>query len=104
MLSSRRSSQPRDQTHILCLLHWQPGALPPAPPGKPKSFVFSLTHVLQHFDLILSFKRAKLIPSLEALHYLFPNRHCIVDSCTVAVSIQILNPLGKPSLSSYLKC
>ena len=32
---SRRSSQPRDRTHVcLCLLHLQVG-LPPAPPGKP---------------------------------------------------------------------
>ena len=34
--SSMRSSQPRDQTHIsCCLLHWQTGSLPVAPPGKP---------------------------------------------------------------------
>ena len=35
MPSSRGSSQPRDQTHLLCLLHWQAGSLPLAPPGKP---------------------------------------------------------------------
>ena len=29
------SSQPRDQTHLLCLLHWKAGSLPLAPPGKP---------------------------------------------------------------------
>ena len=33
MPSSRGSSWPRDQT--LCLLHWQEGSFPPAPPGKP---------------------------------------------------------------------
>ena len=27
---------PRDQNHI-CLLHWQVGSLPLAPPGEPKS-------------------------------------------------------------------
>ena len=32
---SRGSSQPRDQTCLLCLLHWQAGSLPLAPPGKP---------------------------------------------------------------------
>ena len=35
MLSSRGSSRPRDWTHISCLLHWQVGSLPLAPPGKP---------------------------------------------------------------------
>ena len=34
MPSSRGSSQPRDWTHISCLLHWQMGSLPLAPPGK----------------------------------------------------------------------
>ena len=33
--SSRGSSQPRDQICVLCLLHWQVGSLPLAPPGKP---------------------------------------------------------------------
>ena len=33
--SSRGSSEPRDQTCISCLLHWQAGSLPLAPPGKP---------------------------------------------------------------------
>ena len=32
--SSRGSSQPRDQTHVSCLLHLQAGSLPLAPPGK----------------------------------------------------------------------
>ena len=32
--SSRKSSQPRDQTHISCLLNWQAGSLPLAPSGK----------------------------------------------------------------------
>ena len=35
MPSSRGSSQPRDWTHVLHLLHWQASSLPPAPPGKP---------------------------------------------------------------------
>ena len=34
MPSSRGSSQPRDQTYVLCLLHWQTGSLPLVPPGK----------------------------------------------------------------------
>ena len=28
---SRGSSQPKDQTHISCLLHWQAGSLPQVP-------------------------------------------------------------------------
>ena len=32
---SRGSSQPRDQTHISCLLHWQKSSLPLVPLGKP---------------------------------------------------------------------
>ena len=31
---SRGFSWPRDQTHVLCLLHWQAGSLPVVPPGK----------------------------------------------------------------------
>ena len=34
--SSRGPSRPRDQIHI-CVLHWQVGSLPLAPPGKPKN-------------------------------------------------------------------
>ena len=32
---SRGSSPPRDRTYVSCLLHWQVGSLPLAPPGKP---------------------------------------------------------------------
>ena len=35
MYFSRGSSRPRNQTHVSCLLHWQVGSLPLAPPGKP---------------------------------------------------------------------
>ena len=35
MPSSRGSSQPRDQAHVSCLLHWQVGSLPLVAPGKP---------------------------------------------------------------------
>ena len=39
--SSRGSSQPRDQTCISCLLHWQGGFFTTflAPPGKPKETI-----------------------------------------------------------------
>ena len=41
MPSSRGSSQPRDQTCISCLLHWQGGFFTTflAPPGKPKETI-----------------------------------------------------------------
>ena len=51
---SRGSSQPRDQTHVTCLLHWQAGSSPLASPGKPphvlgktkpkKELISSLAH------------------------------------------------------------
>ena len=34
MPSSRESSQPRDRTHVSCLLHWQAGSLPLVPLGS----------------------------------------------------------------------
>ena len=34
-MTSRRSSQPRDQTHDSRLLHWWAGSVPLVPPGKP---------------------------------------------------------------------
>ena len=37
---SRGSSQPRDWTHVsLCLLHWQVGSLPLAPPESPTAWL-----------------------------------------------------------------
>ena len=39
MPSSRRSSRPRDQTHVSYVyLHWQASYLPIALPGKPNLF------------------------------------------------------------------
>ena len=35
MPSYRGASQTRDQTRASCLLYWQVGSLPLAPPGKP---------------------------------------------------------------------
>ena len=37
---SRAFSQPRYGTCISCLLHWQAGSLPPAPPGKPPKAIY----------------------------------------------------------------
>ena len=46
MSSTRGSSQPRDQTCVLCLLHCQVGSLPGMPPGKPKCLFIWLLWVL----------------------------------------------------------
>ena len=40
---SKGSCKPRDQTCILCLLHWQTDSLPLAPSGKPSGIHISLT-------------------------------------------------------------
>ena len=42
MSSSRGSSQPRDWTHLLCLLPWQAGSLPLTPHGKSYIQVYKL--------------------------------------------------------------
>ena len=54
MPSSRGSSRPRDQTHyLLCLLHWQAGSLPLAPPGKPQDGMKTVCHLLnQDFECL----------------------------------------------------
>ena len=48
MPSSRRSSRPRDQTHISCLLHWQVGSLPLASPGKLQILELGETSEMGH--------------------------------------------------------
>ena len=48
--SSRESSQPRNRTRVSCLLHWQVGPLPLAPPGKPRVSHLSV-HKKQHFKV-----------------------------------------------------
>ena len=42
---SRGSSQPKDQTHISCLLPWQAGSLPLAPSGQQCTSVL-FSHIL----------------------------------------------------------
>ena len=42
---SRGSSQPRDWTHVLSLLHWQMDSLPLMPPGKD---IYTHTHTHIH--------------------------------------------------------
>ena len=45
---SRGSSRPRDQTRVsFCLLHWQVGSLPLAPPKKPSAFLHFTPNCLE---------------------------------------------------------
>ena len=48
--SSRGSSQPRDQTHVLCLLHWQVGSSPLTPPGKPEILLVRML-IMRHTEV-----------------------------------------------------
>ena len=48
--SSRGSSQPRDQTHIFCLLHWQADSLPLMPPGNPQCKMGTSKRKRQEYD------------------------------------------------------
>ena len=50
--SSRRSSQPRDQTRVSRLLHWKAGSLPRASPGQPLWFItlfYQITFITEHY-------------------------------------------------------
>ena len=54
---SRGSSQPKDQTHISCLLHWQAGSLPLAPSGQQCTRVLFFPHSHQHLLYLSSWKQ-----------------------------------------------
>ena len=60
MPSFRGSSQPRDWTCILCLLHWQVGSLSLASPGKPLHLSFSSVH-FSH-SVVSNFLRPHVLP------------------------------------------
>ena len=51
---SRGFSQPRDQTHISYLLHWEEGSLPLAPLGKP-TYLLHVIFFLVHFFPLLNY-------------------------------------------------
>ena len=50
--SSRLSPWPRDQSRASCLLHWQVGSLPLAPPGKTSIYVSSSVQSFSRVQLI----------------------------------------------------
>ena len=66
MASSKGSSQPKDWTRLLSLLHWQAGSLPLAPPGKPmENPVLVKCHEHGSFPLELQFSSvAQSCPTL----------------------------------------
>ena len=68
MPSFRRSSQPRDQTHILCLLHWQASSLPLAPPGNPIS---PLTFPVLNYHHFYAYSSIKCDESGKQIVFLF---------------------------------
>ena len=60
----QESSRARDETCISCLLHWQAGSLPLAPPGRPfhQTLYIQITSLKENFVLVFSL----LISSLGA--------------------------------------
>ena len=90
MPSFRGSSQPRDWTCILCLLHWQVGSLPLAPPGKPLHLSFSSVHfsrsVVSDFatpctasrQASLSITNSRSLPKLMSIESVMPSNHLIL--------------------------
>ena len=52
-ISSSRGSSQGSNLPILCLLHWQEGSLPLAPPGKPRGKFNSLFICLGMYNLII---------------------------------------------------
>ena len=56
MLSSKGSSQPRDQTHVSSIsFHWQVVYLPLVPPGKPQRNTWASINyqMVRHFCLVI---------------------------------------------------
>ena len=63
--SSRRSSWPRDQTHLLCLLNWQADSLPLVLPGKR----------MQDEELAFYFKNSRRFHMCPDSHFVRPLKH-----------------------------
>ena len=71
--SSSGSSQPRDQTHVSCLLHQLVGSLPLAPPGKP----LGLCYLSSNFGYVTSCDFGNLL-NLSLYHFSIWKRGIIV--------------------------
>ena len=91
--SSRGFSQPRDQTLITCLLHWQVGSLPLVPPGKSlmpvppersNFFFFRLSFFAKEWNMVHPFSPTV---SQGVLNFFIKNLNFVLFSCTVGVSL-----------------
>ena len=58
--------------HLLCLLHWQVGSLPPAPPGKPFVCVCVCVCVCIHLVKVKSLSRVRLLATPWTAAYQVP--------------------------------
>ena len=83
----QESSRARDETCISCLLHWQAGSLPLAPPGRPfhQTLYIQITSLKENFVLVFSL----LISSLGA--YLLSPLGRLLGPC------QLRKPGAEPS-------
>ena len=65
--SSRGSFQPRDRTHVSCLLYWQMGSLPLAPSGKPICILYPHTVSVRHTIQLLLLPKCDIITLLSVM-------------------------------------
>ena len=70
------SSQPRDQARISCLLQWQAGSLPLAPPGKPL-FRWERSQI--------AFKKKRQISSSKNSRFPLPFRWTALGLCRAII-------------------
>ena len=83
----------RDRTHVSCLLHWQVGSLPLAPPGKP--FVFlSVMNESSYYSTSSSAFCVVIVQDFD-----HSNRWIVVSHCFIMFFVQSLKML-KNILSS----
>ena len=71
--------------HLFCLLHWQVGSLPPAPPGKPMMvflFLCEDNHFIRHFCT----PHYPIVFARTSLLHLYPSFTCNTDG---PVSLEI---------------
>ena len=87
--SSRLSPWPRDQSRASCLLHWQVGSLPLAPPGKTSIYVSSSVQSFSRVQLIatpwitpcqasLSITNSRSSLRLTSIESVMPSSHLIL--------------------------
>ena len=95
LLSTKGSSQPRDQTQVSSLLHWQEGSLPLAPPGFNVYHVaFSVSYPRSHWNTnstsTVSLEPALLLPHFPVLIQV------MLISFTYCIRMALHKSLGLP--------